>query len=47
VAALKQQADELERLLESNTKLTQQDKDLTEQIAALTREIHAQVTRTG
>jgi uncharacterized membrane protein len=44
VAALKAETDKLERLLESNTTLTQQDKELTEQIAALTREIHAQVT---
>jgi uncharacterized membrane protein len=34
-------------LLESNTKLTQQDKELTEQVAALTREIHSQVTSKG
>jgi len=31
-------------LLQSNTTLTQQDKDLTEHVAALTREIHAKVT---
>jgi uncharacterized membrane protein len=35
---------ELQRLLESNTTLTQQDKDLTEQVAGLTREIHARLT---
>jgi uncharacterized membrane protein len=35
---------ELRALLEANTALTQQDKDLTEQVAALTREIHASVT---
>jgi uncharacterized membrane protein len=34
---------DLRELLESNTTLTQQDKDLTEQVAALTREIHARV----
>jgi uncharacterized membrane protein len=39
-----QRAEELIKLLESNTELTKQDKDLTEQIAALTREIHTQVT---
>jgi uncharacterized membrane protein len=32
---------ELRELLESNTALTQQDKDLTEQVAGLAREIHA------
>jgi uncharacterized membrane protein len=32
-------------LLESNTALTQQDKDLTEQVAKLTREIHALLTQ--
>jgi uncharacterized membrane protein len=36
---------ELVKLLESNTDLTRQDKELTEQVAALTREIHAQVTK--
>ena len=35
---------ELQRLLESNTVLTQQDKELTEQVAGLTREIHARLT---
>jgi uncharacterized membrane protein len=45
VAALKAETDKLEQLLTSNTSLTRQDKELTEQIAALTREIHAQVTR--
>jgi uncharacterized membrane protein len=46
VAALKAEADSLQRLLESNTKLTQQDKELTEQVAALTREIHAHLIAT-
>ena len=36
--------DELVRLLNSNTELTRQDKELTEQVAALTREIHARLT---
>jgi uncharacterized membrane protein len=45
VAALKAETDKLEALLESNTDLTRQDKELTEQVAALTREIHAQLTR--
>jgi uncharacterized membrane protein len=40
VAALKTETDKLEQLLESNTDLTRQDKELTEQVAALTREIH-------
>jgi uncharacterized membrane protein len=34
---------ELKQLLESNTDLTRQDKELTERIEALTREIHAAV----
>ncbi len=36
--------NELKRLLESNTDLTRQDKELTEQVATLTREIHARLT---
>ena len=47
VAAIKTETDRLVQLLDSNTKLTQQDKELTEQVAALTREIHAQVTSKG
>ncbi len=43
-AALKVETDELKALLLSNTELTQQDKDLTEKIEALTREIHARLT---
>jgi uncharacterized membrane protein len=35
----------LVELVESNTALTQQDKDLTEQVAKLTREIHALLTQ--
>jgi len=38
---------ELVKLLNSNTELTRQDKALTEQVAKLTREIHAQVTAKG
>jgi uncharacterized membrane protein len=41
VAALKAETDKLEQLLEANTDLTRQDKELTEQVAALAREIHA------
>ena len=44
VAALKTETDKLQRLLQSNTELTQQDKELTEQVAGLTREIHATLT---
>jgi uncharacterized membrane protein len=42
-AALKRETDELKSLLTSNTDLTRQDKELTEKVAALTREIHARV----
>ena len=41
VQAIKAETDKLEALLESNTDLTKQDKELTEQVAALTREIHS------
>lgn len=47
VAALKAETDKLEALLESNTDLTRQDKALTEQVAALTREIHAALTKSA
>lgn len=40
-AALERASVEIMRLLDANTELTRQDKDLTEQVAALTREIHA------
>jgi len=40
VEAIKSETDRLAQLLESNTSLTQQDKELTEQVAKLTREIH-------
>jgi uncharacterized membrane protein len=42
-AALKRETDELRELLESNTELTRQDKELTERVEALTREIHARL----
>ena len=42
--ALKRETDELKALLRSNTQLTQQDKELTEKIEALTREIHTRLT---
>lgn len=44
VAAIKVETDKLTGLLESNTKLTREDKELTEQVAGLTREIHALLT---
>jgi uncharacterized membrane protein len=40
VAAVKTETDKLASLIESNTDLTQQDKQLTEEVAKLTREIH-------
>jgi uncharacterized membrane protein len=39
------QTREIIELLNSNTSLTQQDKELTEQIAKLTREMHAVLTK--
>jgi len=39
------QTERLVDLLQSNTTLTQQDKDLTEQVARLTREIHELLTK--
>jgi uncharacterized membrane protein len=45
VAAIKTETDKLEQLLTSNTDLTRQDKELTEQVVALTREIHALLTK--
>jgi uncharacterized membrane protein len=47
VAAIKVETDRLVELLNSNTELTRQDKQLTERIEALTREIHARVTTGG
>jgi uncharacterized membrane protein len=47
VAAIKAETDRLQDLLQSNTDLTRQDKELTEQVATLTREIHAHLTRGG
>jgi uncharacterized membrane protein len=40
-AAIKKETDDLKALLASNTDLTRQDKELTEKIEVLTREIHA------
>ena len=43
--AAKTQTDRIAQLLQSNTNLTQQDKDLTDEVAKLTREIHALLTQ--
>jgi uncharacterized membrane protein len=43
-AAIKRETDELKRLIEANTTLTQEDKLLTEKVESLTREIHARLT---
>jgi uncharacterized membrane protein len=40
IAAVKTETDKLTQLLESNTDLPRQDKELTEQVASLTKEIH-------
>jgi uncharacterized membrane protein len=45
--AAKRETDRVVELLQSNTALTQQDKDVTEQVAKLTREIHALLTQRG
>jgi uncharacterized membrane protein len=45
VAALRAETDKLTALLDANTDLTRQDKELTEQVAGLTREIHARLVR--
>jgi uncharacterized membrane protein len=45
VAALRTETDKLEGLLQANTDLTRQDKQLTERVAELTREIHAALLR--
>ena len=45
VRAIKTETDRLTQLLESNTDLTRQDKELTEQVATLTREIHGLLTK--
>ena len=43
--AIRTGTDDLVKLLSSNTDLTRQDKELTEQVAKLTREIHARLTK--
>jgi uncharacterized membrane protein len=42
---IKSETSKLEALLVSNTDLTRQDKELTEQVAALTRQIHETLTK--
>ena len=42
-AALRKETDELKALLAANTELTRQDKELTERVATLTKEIHARL----
>jgi hypothetical protein len=41
---MKTETDKLLELLQSNTSLTQQDKELTDEVARLTREIHTLLT---
>ena len=43
-AAIKAETDKLTNLLEANTQLTTQDKELTEQVVTLTRQIHELLT---
>jgi uncharacterized membrane protein len=45
--ATKMQTDRLVQLLESNTDLTEQGRNLTDEVARLTREIHAALTEKG
>ena len=47
VEAVKRETDDLRALLESNTDLTREDKELTEQVAKLAREIHATLAQKG
>ena len=47
VEAVRAETAKLVALLESNTDLTRQDKELTEQVEALTREIHTRLVRGG
>jgi uncharacterized membrane protein len=42
-AALRKETDELKDMLASNTELTRQDKELTERVETLTREIHSRL----
>jgi uncharacterized membrane protein len=47
VAAIKAETDRLTELLESNTELTRQDKELTERVAHLAKEIHGLLLARG
>jgi uncharacterized membrane protein len=47
IVAIRRETDQLAQLLESNTDLTRQDKALTEQVAELTKQIHAVLTKGG
>jgi len=42
-SAIKRETDELKALLNANTDLTRQDKELTEKVASLTREINSRL----
>lgn len=44
-AAIKRETDELKALLTANTTLTRQDKELTQQLERLTRQIHERLMR--
>jgi uncharacterized membrane protein len=44
---IKTATDKLVQLLNSNTTLTREDKELTQQVAGLTREIHAHLVKKG
>jgi uncharacterized membrane protein len=46
-AAIKRETDELKALLGANTNLTRQDKELTQRIETLTRQIHERLSPTG
>jgi len=43
-AAIKRETDELKALLQANTDLTRQDTELTERVAALTKQIHERLS---
>jgi len=43
-AAAKAETDKIHQLLQANTNLTKEDKELTEQVAHLTKQIHALLT---
>jgi uncharacterized membrane protein len=45
--ALQRETEKVVTLLRSNTEITQQDKQLTEEVAKLTREIHSLLTQRG